>query len=183
MDIESPEDEAREWGWQLCADARAVKRETHLHTCNPSCFQYNASGQNVQLCRHLFYHLLRLLQKDPTTNRLYTITKVRRGKQLVPEIHIQRDSSRGRRGRVMVIQIHPHEGPSNPYIQAVYRGNLDFQCMDRVPCEMDAKERTLIQMILARLRDVMSSETSRRRNWPSIDQLTGSIAKEMEEMK
>jgi hypothetical protein len=45
--------EGRSWGWRCAHDARAVKSQTHIHVCGPSCWQYNEAGSRVKICRHL----------------------------------------------------------------------------------------------------------------------------------
>ena len=165
------------WGWQFVWDATAVKRETHLHQCTASCFKYNKRAGTAEVCRHLFYHFVRVAVEPGADGGDRVLrTLVRKGKRLVPEVSVVEDSSRGRRGRIAPVRIHAFEGSSNPFAQVVVRCNLDVQLMNRVTTsDPDGEERVWRAATLAVLLEC-GEDARNARCAPSIDSVARKVA-------
>ena len=98
----------------------------------PFCFKGCEGTGKAQVCRHNFYHVVKLVVKDADAGKVEALSRLRRGKVLVPAPAVVSDPRNGRRGRIPVVRAHPFEGSTNPFALVCLRSNCDGQAMDRV---------------------------------------------------
>ena len=127
-------------------DAWRLVLQCHIHRCGPSCYKYNSGKKKAFLCRHYFYHVVRLIEeaageKGAKRRRLRAKSTVEstcavsaagqetfyrlRGKELYNRVSIAN-------GRVYTWQTHAYEGKTNYCGLAALRCNLDVQDLRRV---------------------------------------------------
>ena len=92
-----------------------------MHICGESCFKY--SGTKVHhICRFGCYYVVELGEWR----------RRRRGKALRDTVAIVEQAKFGMQGRLLNLQEHPYEGPSNYAGLGAIRCNLDVQSFHRV---------------------------------------------------
>ena len=121
-------------------DAMRLVVECHVHKCGPSCFKYTASKKKYQLCRHMFYHVVKIFSQSSATKVVRIRTKTAAplpqarpldrfrlsGKVLRNVVGVHPD------GRVMPWQMHAYEGSTNYCGLVALRCNLDVQDLRRI---------------------------------------------------
>ena len=120
------------WREACVTDAWHIQTQAMIHICGPSCWKYNSNG--VRICRHHCYHIT-VLEPDPESEApAEKPMKLRRdGKPLNNQLYIQEDGTRGRRGRLVAIVVHPNETTTNYGAANSLRCNFDCQSMLYLP--------------------------------------------------
>ena len=112
---------------EVCKDARDLVVGAAIHLCFPTYWKYHSS-KVTQICRHGFYHVVVLTDWDGTP-----VKRRRQGKHLYGCMAICRETKYGMAGRLITLQTHPYECPTNYAALIAMRCNIDFQDLRRVP--------------------------------------------------
>ncbi len=107
--------------------------------------------------------------------KLFVESRFRHGKELRCDVKIIEDSGGGRRGRSLLVRIHPDEGASNSFGLVALRCNFDVQTQERLVALEGQESAAFAQQLI----ELIIELKTKKKQWPTVHDVATEAAEHL----